>query len=300
MTDVHRRFLFEEMPVRGGWVRLDAACREILAQHDYPPVLRRMLGELLAATALLANNLKFRGSLIIQVQSPGPLQLLVVESTDQLGLRAIAKWQGELPDEADLLQLAGNGRCVITLDPKDGAQVYQGIVAMESGTIAEVLEHHMQRSEQLATRMWLAADGECAAGLLLQKLPGSGTDSGTGGEDWDRVTLLGSTVRAGELLGHQGTWSGDPAKPVGLHLHFSIVEGVDAGGGYANETAPANTYDPAPFLGVVRDGDGVLVCGVWEPDGGAVGDAVRHAASATSTAAAPGASAPTAGSQPPP
>ncbi|MCC7020988.1 MAG: hypothetical protein IT332_14590 [Ardenticatenales bacterium] len=107
-------------------------------------------------------------------------------------------------------------------------------------------------------------------------------------------------VRAGEMLGHQGTWSGDPAKPVGLHLHFSIVEGVDAGGGYANETAPANTYDPAPFLGVVRDGDGVLVCGAWEPDGDAVGDAVRHAASATSTAAAPGASAPTAGSQPPP
>ncbi|MBK6768055.1 MAG: M23 family metallopeptidase [Ardenticatenales bacterium] len=107
-------------------------------------------------------------------------------------------------------------------------------------------------------------------------------------------------VRAGELLGRQGTWSGDPAKPVGLHLHFSIVEGVDAGGGYANETELATTYDPAPFLGVARDGDGVLVCGSWEPDGGAVGDAVRHADSATSTASAPGASAPTAGSKPPP
>ena len=204
MTDSHRRFLFDDMPVRGGWVRLGAAYREMLAQHDYPPVLRRMLGELLAATALLAANLKFKGSLIVQVQSPGPLQLLVVESTDELGLRAIAKWRGDLPDDADLLRLASNGRCVMTLDPRDGAQMYQGIVAMESGTVAEVLEHHMQSSEQLATRMWLAADGEHAAGLLLQKLPGAGTGSGVGGEDWDRVTLLGSTVRPGELLALDG------------------------------------------------------------------------------------------------
>lgn len=200
MIDAHRRFLFDDMPVRGGWVRIDAAYREVLAQHDYPPVLRRMLGELLAATALLANNLKFKGSLIVQVQSPGPLQLLVVESTDGLALRAIAKWQGDLPDDADLLRLAGNGRCVITLDPRDGARMYQGIVAMESGTIAEVLEHHMQSSEQLATRMWLAADGERAAGLLVQKLPGSGSGGMKSGEDWDRITLLGSTVRTGELL----------------------------------------------------------------------------------------------------
>ena len=200
MTDAHRRFLFDDMPVRGGWVHIDAAYREVLARHDYPPVLRRLLGELLAATALLANHLKFKGSLIVQVQSPGPLQLLVVECTDLFGLRAIAKWQGDPPDDADLLQLAGNGRCVITLDPRDGAQMYQGIVAMEKGTIAEVLEHHMQSSEQLATRMWLAADGERAAGLLLQKLPGSGIGNTKSSEDWDRITLLGSTVRPGELL----------------------------------------------------------------------------------------------------
>jgi molecular chaperone Hsp33 len=200
VTDTHRRFLFDDMPVRGGWVHIDAAYREVLARHDYPPVLRRLLGELLAATALLANNLKFKGSLIVQVQSPGPLRLLVVECTDEFGLRAIAKWQGDLPDDADLLQLAGNGRCVITMDPRNGARMYQGIVAMEKGTVAEVLEHHMQSSEQLATRMWLAADGEYAAGLLLQKLPSSGDRSIKGGEDWDRVTLLGSTVRRGELL----------------------------------------------------------------------------------------------------
>ena len=213
MTDTHRRFLFEDMPVRGGWVHIDQAYREVLSRHDYPPVLRRLLGELLAATALLANNLKFKGSLIVQVQSPGPLELLVVECTDEFGLRAIAKWQGTLRDDADLLQLAGNGRCVITMDPRGGVRMYQGIVAMEKGSVAEVLEHHMQSSEQLATRMWLAADGEYAAGLLLQKLPGSGDGGVKGGEDWDRVTLLGSTVRCGELL----TLAGDAL----LHQHFA-------------------------------------------------------------------------------
>ena len=200
MTDAHRRFLFDDMPLRGGWVHIDAAYREVLARHDYPPVLRRLLGELLAATVLLADHLKSKGSLIVQVQSPGPLQLLVVECSDELGLRAIAKWQGDLPGDADLLQLAGNGRCVITLDPRDGARIYQGIVAMEKGTVAEVLDHHMQSSEQLATRMWLAADGERAAGLLLQKLPAGGASNMSGDEDWDRVTLLGSTVRPDELL----------------------------------------------------------------------------------------------------
>lgn len=199
MADLHRRFLFEDTPVRGGWVQLDAAYREVLARHDYPPVLRRLLGELLAATALLANNLKFKGSLIVQVQSPGPVQLMVVECTDRFGLRAIAKWQGDLPDDADLLQLAGNGRCSITLDPRDGAQMYQGIVALEAGTIAEVLEHHMRSSEQLATRMWLTADGDRAAGLLLQRLPGSGTENAEGDENWDRITLLASTMHREEL-----------------------------------------------------------------------------------------------------
>jgi molecular chaperone Hsp33 len=200
VTDAHRRFLFDDMPVRGGWVRVDAAYRDVLARHDYPPVLRRLLGELLAAAALLANHLKFKGSVTVQVQSPGPLQLLIVECTDLLGLRAIAKWQGDLPDNADLLQLAGNGRCVITLDPRDGAKIYQGIVGMEKGTIADLLDHHMQSSAQLATRMWLAADGARAAGLLLQKLPGGDGDHMTGSEDWDRVALLGSTVQAAEML----------------------------------------------------------------------------------------------------
>jgi molecular chaperone Hsp33 len=200
MNDSHRRFLIENTPVRGGWVRLDDTYREVLSRHDYPPVLRRMLGELLAATALIASNLKFKGSVIVQLQSPGPLQLLVVECTDDRGMRAIAKWNGDLDEGADLQQLAPGGRCVITLDARDASRMYQGIVALEKGSIAELLEHHMRNSEQLATRLWLAADGERASGFLLQRLPAPGDGAAAVDGDWERVTLLGSTVRAGELL----------------------------------------------------------------------------------------------------
>jgi len=122
MSDALSRFVLENTPVRGAFVRLDATYREVLSRHDYPPVLRTMLGELLAATALLASNLKFKGSVIVQLQSPGPLQLLVVECNDERGMRAIAKWNGPLDPDADLQDLAPAGRCVITLDPRDAAR----------------------------------------------------------------------------------------------------------------------------------------------------------------------------------
>src|SRR5439155_21588689 len=79
-------------------------------------------------------------------------------------------------------------------------RMYQGIVALEKGSIAALLEHHMQNSEQLATRLWLAADGERAAGMLLQKLPTNDDAADTRSGDWERATVLGATVRPAELL----------------------------------------------------------------------------------------------------
>ena len=202
MADGYRRFLFESTPVRGGWAHLDQAYRDVLAQHDYPPILRRFLGEMLAATALLGINLKFEGSLVVQLQSSGPLTMLVVECQGGTGFRAIGKWTGDLPDDGDLLSLAPDGRCVITLDPKDGGEMYQGIVALDHGSIAQVLEHYMETSEQLATRLWLTADSERAAGMMLQKLPGSDDEdvNAQSDEDWNRTTILASTLTDAELL----------------------------------------------------------------------------------------------------
>jgi len=195
--DSLQRFMFEHAAVRGEAVHLDATWQAVLERCDYPPVLRNLLGELMAAAALLAATLKFSGSLIMQIQGGGPVKLLVVECGADLTMRAMSHWQGDIPDGASLRELVGEGRFVITIDPKQGKQTYQGIVDLEGDSVAEVLEHYMRRSEQLDTRLWLAADESGAAGMLLQKMPdGEDVDA----DAWNRVIHLGATITRQELL----------------------------------------------------------------------------------------------------
>jgi molecular chaperone Hsp33 len=191
-----QRLIFENAPVRGEIVQLDATWRAVLERHTYPPVLRNLLGELMAAAALLSATLKFSGSLVMQMQGSGAVKLLVVECNSDMTMRATAKWEGELA-AAPLPDLLGEGRFVITIDPKEGGQTYQGIVSLDGDTVAEVLQNYMTQSEQLDTRLWLAGDGERAAGMLLQRLPGDDH----GDEDaWNRAILLGATITQEELL----------------------------------------------------------------------------------------------------
>lgn len=200
--DSLQRFLFENTPIRGEFVHLDAVWQSVLERHDYPEVLRNMMGELCAAVMLLAATLKLKGSLVLQIQGKGPVKLLVVECTGDLQLRATAKWSGELV-QGSFAELIGEGLFVITLDPKDGNKAYQGIVALEGRNVAEILENYMLRSEQLETRLWLAADGQCAAGMLLQKLPENAKQPGRHEQDadaWQRATLLAATLKSQELL----------------------------------------------------------------------------------------------------
>lgn len=194
-SDALHRFLFENAPIRGERVHLDASWRTVLEHHDYPPLLRQLMGELTAAAVLLAATLKLEGSLVLQIQGKGAIKLLVVECTGDLQLRATAKWEGEL--HGTLPELVGDGRFVITLDPKTGAQAYQGIVALEGETVAEILQHYMSRSEQLETQLWLAADEHGAAGMLLQRLPEQEAEDA---DAWPRVTHLAATLRPDELL----------------------------------------------------------------------------------------------------
>ncbi len=196
-SDLLQRFLFENAPIRGEIVQLESSWQTVMERHDYPPVLRDIMGELIAAAVLLAATLKLQGSLVLQIQGRGAVRLLVVECTGDLQLRATAKWTGEI-SHGTLPELMGDGRFVITLDPKDGQQAYQGIVALEGNTVAEILQNYMSRSEQLETRLWLAADGARAAGMLLQKLPGQPEHDA---DDWTRAIHLGETVRPEELLG---------------------------------------------------------------------------------------------------
>lgn len=178
-ADSVSRFVFEHKAVRGAVVSLDSACAEILRCHRYPAPLARALAELLAASALLASTLRFNGSLTVQLQSDGPVRLLVVECSAALTLRAMAQWTEAvhaLPADADLVALAGGarrGRLAITLDPRDGTPIYQGIVALEASSIAALIEHYLETSEQIPSRMVLAAGEARVRGLLVQRLPGA-------------------------------------------------------------------------------------------------------------------------------
>ena len=196
--DLLHRFVFDNTPIRGNTVHLDRTLQSALQHQHCPPVLRSALGELMAASALLSATLKMQGgALVLQIQGQGPVNLLVVECTAELGLRATAKWTGDL-EGMRFTELVGNGHFVITLDPKDGGQTYQGIVPLEGDNISEILQNYMQRSEQIATRIWLSANENSAAGMLLQKLPDQPEQDL---DAWDRMGFLADTVKPEELLG---------------------------------------------------------------------------------------------------
>ncbi len=203
-----QRFLFEGAPVRGGLVQLDLCWREVLARRAYPAPVRAALGELTAASALLVATLKFEGALVLQLQGEGPLRLLVVECASDLSLRATARFDADaLPDApASLGDLSGGGRCAITLDLRDGRPTYQGVVPLEGATTAEVLEGYMTRSEQLDTRFVLCADGQRAAGLLVQRLPGASGQLALPGDEraWEAVCARAREVDARALLSSDG------------------------------------------------------------------------------------------------
>lgn len=215
-------FICDGAPVRGEIVSIGSAWQAVLERRNDPPAVRRILGDFVGAATLLSASLKFDGTLIIQAQSKGPIQLLVVECKSDLSMRATVKLSVDpseiAPDAtlADLLDATQSGRLVITLDPSDrepGQPPYQGIVALQEhqGTVvkpvssaAEAIALYMQNSEQLDTRIWLASNDTHIGGLLLQRLPNSGghahLDPHTAAEGWSRIQTLGETITDEELL----------------------------------------------------------------------------------------------------
>jgi molecular chaperone Hsp33 len=209
-TDALQRFIFERARVRGELVRLDETWREVKRRRDYPAPVLAALGELTAASVLMAATVKFEGgALVLQIQGGRPVSLLVVECQPDLTLRAMARWDGGLPElglHPTLHELAAGGRCVLTIDPGPGLTAYQGVVPFEGRTTAQVLERYMARSEQIGTLFWLAASGERASGLLLQRLPDAGgklavdADADADPDLWNRVGHLAATLTRQELL----------------------------------------------------------------------------------------------------
>jgi molecular chaperone Hsp33 len=213
--DTLQKFIFDNAAVRGELIDISATWREIQARHGYPVAVKRLLGQMVSAAALLSANLKFNGSIVMQIHGDGPVRLLVVECDSELRLRATAKLVDDTPiaDDAGLTALlnqTGRGRFVITLDPAEkmpGQQPYQGVVPLDGDDVATVIEHYMLRSEQLDTQLWLAADDNVARGLLLQKLPLHGGKAEANPvspeealETWNRAVMLGRTLKEEELL----------------------------------------------------------------------------------------------------
>jgi len=166
-----RRFLLEEQPVRGHWVRLGEAWQALRARQHYPPAVAGLLGEAATAVVLLAATLKFEGTLTLQLAGDGRVRLLVAQCTDRYALRAIAHHDLEDAQAPGFAELVGSGRMVVTIESKRGAR-YQGIVPLEGTSLQACLEHYFASSEQLPTRLLLAADGRESGGLLVQQLPG--------------------------------------------------------------------------------------------------------------------------------
>ena len=209
-VDTLRRFVFERYPFRGQLVHLGPAWKAMMEHHDYPDQVRDTLGEAVAAAALLASTLKFHGLLTLQLRGAGPMHLMLVECTDGLAVRAVARFR-EPPATMDLRELSGHGTLTVTVENEGASNRYQGIVPLAGESMSDCLREYFETSEQLPTRLWLHADGENVSGLLLHRLPVTSKPTGileSGGgvapedevEDaWLRVQLVADTVTGAEL-----------------------------------------------------------------------------------------------------
>ncbi len=211
MSDSLKKFLFEDRSVRIESVELTQTWLAAQAHHTYPPCVAAQLGELVAAATLLSATLKFDGSLLLQLQGDGAIALMVVECRADLSVRATVKMRERalptVPNLQSLVNPGGTAKFIVVLDPPKhtpGRQVYQGIVPLEGDNIAAALEQYMLRSEQLDTRIWLAADSQRCTGLLLQRLPVQGGNQQaellTAEESWDRAQHLAQTLNQAEML----------------------------------------------------------------------------------------------------
>lgn len=200
--DFTQRFIFDNNDVRGELASLEESYAHVLAKHSYPEPVATLLGELLAAAALLVNTLKFDGLLVLQARSSGAVPLLMVECSSNHELRAIARYdETQIEAGASLQELMPEGVLALTVDPRDG-QRYQGLVALDGEDLAECFTNYFTSSAQLSTRFWLCADGQRARGMLLQQLPADRVPDPEQREaSWQHVVALAATLTAEELLG---------------------------------------------------------------------------------------------------
>lgn len=214
MSDKLVKLLFQDKNCRAAVLRMDEAWQSMTKNQHLPTPVKTLLGKMCAGAVLLAGSLKFRGALVLQLQGDGPVKLALVEVRTGLVVRATAQLRvkpeaiAENAAFKDLVNATGNGRCAMILDSDDrrvGEEPYQGVVALDNDGVAATLEAYMTHSEQLKTRLWLAADSQVCAGVMLQKMPGTGglqtsTTPNSEDEAFDSIAVLAQTVKDDELL----------------------------------------------------------------------------------------------------
>ena len=193
--DCLRRFIFEDLGVRGEWVRLNESWQLAKQNHDYSPLVQQQLGHAIAAVAMLSATIKFKGSLILQAQGDGDLKAVVAQCTHDRRIRGWARCDVDQLQSGTLQDMYGYGQLVLTIK-SDDAEPYQGIVALTGNKLSTALQSYFTRSEQLRTRIWLFADDTQVSGLLLQELPAQEGYQA----DWERIEMLAETITEQELI----------------------------------------------------------------------------------------------------
>ncbi len=212
MSDKLHRFFLENLNIRGEWVSLKESWQEIQNAADYPTPVRHVLGEALAAVSLLAESLKFDGSLTLQIRGTQPITMLVVQASSEGDIRGIAKWQDDIPntetDNATFSELFGAGTMVISVENKlkSGAkqgEQYQSLVSLEGDSLTACLKEYFSQSEQLETQLWLAVSDDAVAGLMLQSVPTDDKNIKHSDQqnNWSHASILANSLTEDELLG---------------------------------------------------------------------------------------------------
>lgn len=197
--DTSTRFLFARTDVRGNLLRADEAYRQLVSAHDYPDLLRDLVGEFLAGALLLAETIKFRGRLLLQARTDGPIRMIMAEANNRQEVRALARLDESQPLEGDFPVLFYGGTLAVIIEAERG-ESYQSLVPINGNCLAECLEHYFIQSEQLNTLIRLYADAHAAGGLLLQQLPAQVVREGTArARQWEHLSMLAGTVTVDEM-----------------------------------------------------------------------------------------------------
>lgn len=208
--DAVKPFVFETLPVRGSLVQLDSAWQRMQLGHEYVRSAAEILGHAAAATALIAQSLKFDGTVTLQISSDGPLGMLVMQSTEKLELRGMVS-AADAAEDMTFADIAAGGHCAVTVDAGAMERPYQGIVEMHPDSLAKSLENYFDRSVQVPSHLILRANESVCGGILLQQMPGA--DEACDEDDWRRLGFLVDTLRTDELR--------DGATPELLHKLFA-------------------------------------------------------------------------------